>query len=87
MEFTLTDEWCAARWTGRCELTNIEFIKNPGGRGPYIFSCTIDRINPKIGYTPENSRFILWGCNGLKGSAADEDMYVVAEALIKNKTL
>lgn len=82
--FTITHEWCAARWTGKCELTNIMFVKNPAGRGPYPFSCSLDRIDPRFGYTPENSRFILWGCNGLKGSGTDEDMYTIAKALIAN---
>lgn len=82
--FTITHEWAAARWTGRCELTNVEFKKNPEGRGPYPFSCTIDRIKPELGYTPENCRFILWGCNGLKGSGTDKDMYEIAKALIAN---
>lgn len=79
--FTITHEWCAARWTGRCELTNIEFIKNPSGSGPFPFSCTIDRIKPKLGYIPGNCRFVLWGCNGLKGSGTDKDMYTIAAAL------
>lgn len=83
LAFTITDEWCEARWTGSCELTGIKFVKNPGKRGPHIFSCSLDRIKPEMGYTPENARFIIWGCNGLKGSATDEDMYVVAEALTR----
>lgn len=80
--FDLTDEWCASRWTGRCELTNIEFIKNPAGsRGPYPFSCSLDRIEPELGYILENCRFILWGCNALKGCGTDEDMFAIAKAI------
>lgn len=85
LEFTITHEWCAERWTGRCELTGIGFVKNPEGRGPFPFSCTIDRIDPKKGYTPDNSRFILFGCNGLKGSGTDTDMFAIAEALIAKR--
>jgi len=82
LPFTLTDEWCAARWTGKCELTSLDFKSNPHGRGPHPFSCTIDRVVPELGYTPENSRFILFGCNCLKGSGTDVDMYTIARALI-----
>jgi len=84
--FTLTDEWCAARWTGKCELTGIEFRPNPAGKGPFPFSCSLDKIEPELGYTPENCRFILWGCNGLKGSGTDEDMYAIAKALTAART-
>lgn len=79
--FTLTDEWCASRWTGKCELTNIPFQANPAGKGPFPFSCSLDKIKPELGYAPENCRFILWGCNSLKGSGTDADMYVIAKAL------
>lgn len=83
--FTLTDEWCAARWTGKCELTGVSFRANPAGRGPFPFSCSLDKIKPELGYTPENCRFILWGCNGLKGSGTDEDMYAIAKALMAGR--
>lgn len=82
LEFTLTDEWCKDRWTGRCEITGIEFRKNPAGRGPFPFSCTLDRINPAIGYTPHNCRFVLWGCNALKGIGTDKDMFEIAKAIV-----
>jgi endogenous inhibitor of DNA gyrase (YacG/DUF329 family) len=81
MEFTLTDEWCKSRWTGCCEITGMPFRKNPKGKGPHPFSCTLDRINPGIGYTQANSRFILWGCNALKGVGTDKDMFAIAQAI------
>jgi hypothetical protein len=80
--FTLTDEWCAARWTAKCELTGIPFQANPGNKGPFPFACSLDKIEASLGYTPENCRFILWGCNALKGSGTDKDMIVIANALL-----
>src|SRR5882672_6125195 len=83
IEFTLTDEWCALQWTGRCELTGIQFERNPKkARGPYPFSCSLDRIEANKGYTPDNCRFILFGCNSAKGSGSDADLYRIALALI-----
>lgn len=82
--FKITDEWCAARWTGRCEVTNIEFVVNPAGKGPHPFSCTLDKINPALGYLPDNCRFVLHGVNCLKGSGTDFDMFVIAQAIIEN---
>lgn len=81
LPFELTDEWAKARWTGCCEITGLAFLKNPNGRGPWPFSCTIDKIAPTLGYTQDNSRFILSGCNALKGVGSDEDMYKIASAI------
>lgn len=79
--FTLTDEWCAARWTGRCEVTGLNFVKNPRGRGPHPLSATLDRIRPEDGYIPENCRFVLHAVNCMKGSDTDEQMFLIAGAI------
>lgn len=82
--FTLTKEWAEARWTGRCEVTNIEFILSTK-RSPYLFSPSLDRIIPTLGYTPENSRFILHAVNALKGQGTDEDMLTIAKAIVQHQ--
>lgn len=82
--FELTDEWACARWTGRCEITDLEFQKN-AVRGPHPFSPTIDKIVPELGYTQANSRFVIWGVNALKGTGTDADMYFIAEAIVAAK--
>ena len=79
--FELTDEWARRRWTGQCEITGIEFRIN-GKRGPFPFSPSLDRIDPQQGYTQNNCRFILWGCNALKGTGTDADMTEIAKAII-----
>lgn len=84
LPFNLTDEWAAARWTGKCELTNLEFVIN-NSPGPHPFSASCDRVKPELGYIQENCRFIVFCCNSAKGSGTDEDLYKIAEALIKNK--
>ena len=83
LSFELTDEWAKSRWTGCCEITGLPFLKNPFGRGPWPFSCTIDKIEAKFGYTQANSRFILSGCNGLKGVGTDAQMYEIAAAITR----
>ena len=67
VEFTLTHEWAAARWTGRCELSNIEF--HLGGRGPR--SASLGRLDSAKGYTSENCRFILSILNTVREVGAD----------------
>jgi len=79
--FTLTKEWCEARWTGCCELTGIKFILSTK-RSPFLFSPSLDQIIPGLGYTPENSRFVLHAINALKGEGTDEQMFEIANALI-----
>lgn len=80
LQFTITPEWCSARYVGKCELTSIAFqqVTYHGG----FYSPSLDRIDPKEGYTPENCRFILFAINAFKNTATDEEMYTVAKALI-----
>lgn len=79
--FDLTHEWAAARWTGKCEITKLPFQPNQQ-KGPWPFSPSLDKIDPKKGYTQNNSRFVLWGCNALKGVGTDEDMLTIARAIV-----
>ncbi len=86
LEFNLDDEWARLQWTGRCEITGIEFISNKDGRGPHPFSPSIDRKIANIGYTKENTRFIIFGCNAIKGSGTDEDMLIIARAILAHSS-
>jgi len=82
--FEITDDWARARWTGRCEITTLDFVRGGKGHGPHPFSPSLDRIDPKLGYVPGNARFILWGCNALKGVGTDNDMLRIAFAILFN---
>lgn len=83
-EFELTDEWACARWKNKCEITGIEFQTN-GRQGPQPYSASVDRKDSSKGYTQENSRFILWGINALKGLGTDADALYIATALVNSK--
>lgn len=80
--FSLTEEWALARWTGKCELTDIPFVLGLRGCSGKIYSPSIDKIDPKKGYTPENCRFVIFMVNIFKYTATDEEMYDVAEKLL-----
>lgn len=84
--FDLTDEWGAARWTGKCELTGIPF-RIVRGVGTKIFAPSLDRIIPSLGYVQSNCRFILFCVNAFKHNGTDEQMYAVADALMKARHL
>jgi hypothetical protein len=83
--FTITKEWAIARWTGKCEVTGIEFVLSTS-RNPYLFSPSLDRIVPSLGYTPDNSRFVLHAVNALKGAGTDTDMLKIATAIVRSLT-
>lgn len=85
IEFSLTDEWAAARWTGHCELTGIPFDKPGNGLGPKPFSPSVDRIDQSKGYLPTNARFVLWAVNAMRGVGSDEAMYEIAAALLRKR--
>ena len=86
MPFDLTFEWASKRWTGFCELTNLPFVVTRENGATAIFSPSLDRIIPVLGYVQTNCRFVLLGINGLKNDGTDEAMYLVAEALLAYKT-
>lgn len=81
--FELTEAWAASRWTGRCEVTGLPFRLGEQRCGPKFWSPSIDQITPKGGYTPANCRFVLWAVNAMKHDGTDEDMLVVAEAIVR----
>jgi len=81
---TIDSQWARDEWTGRCAVTGLEFAKSAT---PSPFSPSIDRINPRSGYTRKNCRFVLLGYNMLKHVGTDTDVLKIAEAICaKNKT-
>lgn len=75
-------EWAEKRWTGKCEITGLPFILSTQ-RNPYLFSPSLDKIVPSLGYVPDNCRFILHAVNALKGAGTDEQMLEIAKAIVE----
>jgi hypothetical protein len=76
---------------GRCEVTGLKFdlLREHEGLAPgqmNPFSPSIDRSSPKLGYTEENARVVVWLYNAAKGSWTDADVLKMAEALIAKKS-
>jgi len=71
---------------GRCFKTGISFKISIGKtincRSPW--SLSLDRINPKIGYTKENVQLVCIMYNLCKGTWSDKDVKKLAKAIVKN---
>ena len=83
LDFDLTTEWAESVWTGNCTVSGIAFVV---GEEPYSLRApSIDRIDSALGYVQSNCRFILHAVNAMKGTGSDEDMYRIAESLLRNR--
>lgn len=86
LEFTLTTEWLEEKLVnGYCEVTGISLdymsgIKQGCGRA---FGPSLDRKDPRQGYTPENTQLVCWIYNRSKGVGSHEEVVTLAEALCK----
>lgn len=83
LPFDLDDEWGAARWTGLCELTKLPFNLAKGRRTQNLYSPSIDRVKPELGYVKDNCRFVIFSVNAMKYDGSDNDMLSIARALLQ----
>jgi hypothetical protein len=84
IEFSITREWVTNKLNvGKCEMTGRQFVfQVDSGKGAGAYSPSLDRIEPRLGYTPENTRLILWGVNCAKNKFTDDVMKEVAHAIL-----
>jgi hypothetical protein len=86
--FTITVDWVLERLSaGKCEVTGLPFRWSGVVGLRSSFSASVDRREPALGYTPENSRLVVWCYNSAKSSGTDEDVMKMAEALVRQKAL
>lgn len=69
---------------GVCAVTGIAFESGRGrGTGnPHPFTPSLDRIEPKKGYTPDNVQVVIWAYNAMRGTWGDEVLRQVAVRLL-----
>ena len=86
LTFDLTFDFIHSKLiSGVCDVTGLPFdfskpsstIKNP-------YSPSLDRIDPKQGYTIDNVRVVLWQFNAMKGEISDKELLQFCN-LVKEK--
>lgn len=84
-DFDLTLEWIENKiLNGFCEITNLPFSLNKNTEyrvNPFYPS--LDKINPKKGYTMDNCRLVCYIYNIAKGEYSDEILLTFAKKLIE----
>ena len=83
--FELSIQWISDKIIqGYCEVTGLPFLYQDSiGRQPWVPS--LDKIDPDRGYTLDNTRMVVWLYNAAKNVYTDEDVLIMANALIRNK--
>ena len=64
-----------------CPLLNIKLQRD----GIKDYAPSLDRINPKQGYTPNNIHIISWRANKIKSNATLEELITMGKAAAKLK--
>jgi hypothetical protein len=65
-DYTLALADLEALWEhqeGRCALSNTVMTHHKDGQGRHDHNASIDRINPALGYTPENVQLVSYRAN------------------------
>lgn len=83
LEFTITRDWIDDNLrTGRCALSGVPLIL---GQAYHLRSPSIDRINPRRGYTPDNSRIIAYAINRARGISRDAELTKLIKSYLQYK--
>lgn len=84
LPITITKEWIVKKLeNGICEVTNIPFVfETCGDRTRNKYTPSLDRKDPKQGYTVENTRVVIWMYNLWKSDYTDEDVLTFAKIII-----
>lgn len=76
---------------GVCPVTGIEFDLISGARKNGVnyhpFSPSVDKIDPRLGYTDENIRIVIWQYNAMKGQQSDTLIFDICKKIVERNNL
>ena len=78
LEFSITADDIIATWEkqeGKCALTGLFLTHHRDGSGYKEHNASIDRINPKVGYTTDNVQLVCYRINLIKHSLTEDMFY------------
>lgn len=89
LECTISADWIVEqveKQGGRCAYTGWRFDNAAVGRGyaRNFFGMSIDKVDPRGGYTPENTRIVCWGVNRAKGDIPMERFVAMCTAIAES---
>lgn len=68
---------------GSCPVTGVPFdLRKASRHSRNPFAPSLDRINPKLGYTPENTRVVIWHYNAMKGELSDREVLEICRKIV-----
>jgi hypothetical protein len=80
LDFTITIDDIVI--PNHCRILGLPLYKGSGR--PIENSPSLDRINPKLGYTKDNIQIISFKANTMKSNASKEDLVIFAYWIMEN---
>lgn len=70
-----------------CPVTGFRFDlrtdeRSRSGRHTNPFAPSLDRVDPTLGYTNENTRVVVWQYNFMKGELSDADVLAMCKVIV-----
>lgn len=84
--FDLTLEQLKEKWTGVCPILNIPVKIGARGKGSHQ-SAHLDRLDPEIGYTYENTNWISGRANRIKYNASVDELKSIVQWMERATTI
>lgn len=84
LEYNLDPEYLRGIWTGKCPVFDTEITIGNSGYGSHR-SGHLDRIDPNLGYTKGNVRYISGRANRIKYDATIDELQKIIEYMKRHE--